>query len=147
MILGRHRELIAEYNKLKKLLSANLVIDEELRKTFPRRIKVDISYEDSIYSWDKEIKVKVDITPENHRLNEKELFILYDWLSKYGRWDEELSYSGEITQKVTTTIKKILVEITVIGRNSNFCKVERSNLRKERSYSYNRKADYQLVCQ
>lgn len=146
MILGRKRELKVHYNKLKKLLDWNLIIDEEIRKVFPKSIKVNVNYRDYLYSWDKEVKVEVIITPKSHKLTEKETFIIYDWLSKYGRWDEKLNYSGDITQTVDTIIKNIPVSITVVGRNSNFCTRELINHNKKKSYSFRYETNYKLVC-
>ena len=146
MIINGHSEIVKEARKKKELWSKIVIVDRELRKTFPKKVSAKIRFSD--WSFGDKCTVNVTLDPKEYKLNEKELFMIYDWLSKYGCWDEKLDYSGKINQTVNTVIKDIKVKITVEGKNSNFCKVvTRSDGRRHRSYSYTRNYSHQLVCQ
>jgi hypothetical protein len=140
------REAIAMRKKAIKYISAyceNLPkVHKVIRDSFPKKLLAKVEYD----SDDDVIEVIVIPPSRKYKFDEKQLAIIYDWLSKFGRWEEDVDHDGNIFQKVDGKVDKIKFQIQVKSKNSIFCKVERSNFRRQRNYSYSHKSDVRLVC-
>ena len=122
-------------------------IYREIKKTFPKKINASIDWHEP---WICTRSIEINIYPNgdsHYKFDEKELASIYDWLSKYGKWDEGLD-NEQIVQFVIYEIDNVSCKIIVHGNNSIFCKkVQTYREPRRRSWSYvGGRSSYILQC-